>query len=284
MSSLRSSPIRSILTLVAVYLVIVQSAAAQAADTLRQAKDQRQSITLVSLVVTSDSSFGIPGAEAVIPGTAHRAKTDLDGFFSLSGLSPGVHSVLIRAIGFRPVEVTVQLLPGTPGYRILETIALEQQSIELEEIVVTGRAIRGLLAGFYRRMETGLGTYFTRDEIEERGPVKTSDVIRGAGGGLVHCDAVSRREASFFDCVIGRRHGSRFCAFDVYLDGAPFLGTRGSIDFIDPRDIEAIEVYKNAATTPLLFTRSILQPEEALDRRGASSTCGVVALWTRTPK
>jgi hypothetical protein len=264
-------------------LAAVQNAGGQVVDSAGQ-DPAPQRIALVSLVITGDSAVPVPGAEIVLPGTAHRVKTDRDGFFSLGGLSPGVHTVLVRAIGFRPVEITVELQPGAPSYRILDSIVLEQHTVELEEIMVTGRAVRGMLAGFYQRQQHGLGTYITRDEIEDRGPLKTSDLIRVAGGGLVHCDAGLGNTPGFVDCVIGRRRGSRFCTFDVYLDGAPLLGTRGSIDFIDPSDIEAIEVYASVATTPLVFTRRILQPNEALNRRGAAVTCGAVALWTRTPK
>jgi hypothetical protein len=272
------------LALGATCLAAVHPAGGQVVDSAGKDATPQHSIALVSLVITADSGVPVPGAEIVIPSTAHRVKTDRDGFFSLGGLYPGIHTVLVRAIGFRPVEITVELQPGVPFYRILDSIVLEQETVELEEIVVTGSAVRGMLAGCYQRRQHGLGTYFTREEIEDRDPIKTSDLIRHAGGGLVHCDAGLGNTPGFVDCVIGRRRGSRFCAFDVYLDGAPLFGTRGSIDFIDPREIEAIEVYGSVATTPLVFSRRTLQPNEALNRRGAAGTCGAVALWTRTPK
>ena len=77
----------------------------------------------------------IQGAEVILDGGVHRLRTDVKGEFILVSVEVGRHRVLVRAIGFRPIEVTdIQV---TSGGFVRIPFRLEPGPIEIDAIRVT---------------------------------------------------------------------------------------------------------------------------------------------------
>ena len=125
------------------------------------------------------------------------------------------------------------------------------------------------MAGFAERMRTSAASrssFITRDEIERRHPQQISDLIKDRGGRIATCASNAT----------------------IYVDGAmappdkigaPLRGRRTEpirrdlrLDWITPAEIEAIEVYPGAATTPAEFS--------ATASPGLAPGCTVI-IWTR---
>jgi hypothetical protein len=114
---------------------------------------------------------------------------------------------------------------------------------------------------FEQRRATAHGTFITRAEIEEKNPLRISDLFYmvpntilapdGRGGMMLQ----SMRGGGLFD---------QPCTVPVFVDG---VRTAGGIDaMLSPELVEAVEVYTGLADTPPQF---------------GPSRCGAVAIWLR---
>ena len=91
-----------------------------------------QSGSVSGQVVSVGSGVGIPAVTVLIPGTSVGTTTDPNGRFRLGGLTGTSVEIEVRRIGFRPLRQTVTV--GATNLRI----ALAEQSISLDEVVITG--------------------------------------------------------------------------------------------------------------------------------------------------
>lgn len=213
---------------------------------------------IVGRVVEHRIGRPIGSATVRLVGTPLRQVTPEDGRFRFSLVPPGRYEVSIEHMGYRAVSDSIELELGTN----MDVIAhLAPDAIPLEPLVVTVRSAYLERRGFYERQRRGVGSYVTRDEID-RTPVLASDLLRGlAGINLVP------RGAGFGYAPVGRAN----CAFRYILDGTR-VGPGFEIDDISPEWIEAVEVYRGAATVPIEFS------PVGNDRR---NPCGVIVIWTR---
>ena len=264
---------------------------------------RQDSATLVGTIVDS-SSTPLAGVSVSLTGTSHAVVTGADGRFTLNGITAGDHTLLVRTIGYQPR--TFRFAIAENRFRTLDVgnIALEPQTIELEDIVVREEGGYGMVEGFYRRAARGFGTYVTRADIERRNPVRSTDLLRTIPGVEIQCNrgdcavsfarltrpsgptvaggmAVTMQMAGLGDQ--GSRIGTTrddftapssgdgaiaagdLCPISYYLDGMPY---RGSINDFPPEIIEGIEIYQGPASTPPTFAKD-----------GAS--CGAIVVWTR---
>lgn len=139
------------------------------------------------------------------------------------------------------------------------------------EVRVSPPARRGKLAGFRRRLSRGMGEFITRREIEERDPMRLSDMVhlRAGIGTKPYGDASGRRHVEISRAAF--LEDNNVCRIQYWIDGVPFPGAnRLEMDELSPHDVEGIEIYRGPSEIPPEF-----------NRRG--SQCGVVAIWTRDP-
>jgi len=118
------------------------------------------------------------------------------------------------------------------------------------------------------------GHFITREEIEKRAPLVTSDLLRRLQGfkivdSMGVAVAVSTRGPK--PRLAGIRNAAEpfvNCVLRVGLDG--FLSSALTINSIPPGDIHGIEIYTGAANMP---------PEFAGARPDV--WCGLIMIWTR---
>lgn len=97
--------------------------------------------TVAGRVVGWPDSLPIAGALVSVEALGRSALATRDGFFQLSGLPAGTHTLVIRQVGFRPAIMTVRVmgladLPSTDGRY---TVALARLPALLDLVVVRGR-------------------------------------------------------------------------------------------------------------------------------------------------
>ncbi len=95
---------------------------------------QAQERTIQGTVVDSANQAPVAGVSVAVVGTELGALTDNDGSFAIRGVPAGAATLEVRRIGFRTKEVTV------PAGQSRVRIALQTSYLQLEELVVTGRA------------------------------------------------------------------------------------------------------------------------------------------------
>jgi hypothetical protein len=182
--------------------------------------------------------------------------TDAEGAFALSIPGPGAYRLGAERIGYRTAATPLIELEEADSLEVEFRLSVDAVLLQPLDVVVHNRRPPGPLGGFYERMERGgFGTFISRDEIEERKPLRTSDLLQTVPG----VQLVRTRWGETVALMRGR------CAPQVYMDGMR-LGV-SSVDLVHPMDLEGIEVYRGPAGVPGEFSHR--------------SGCGAIALWTR---
>lgn len=214
------------------------------------------------LLGTVRDAQGVPLAGAMIEVAGTRAATTsgTDGSFRLQRVPAGRRTIQARRIGFHPAETSL-LLPEGRGATF--DIVMQRATPILDAVFVQGTAQRThlRLAGFYGRRDKGLGHFFTREDIDRRAPMRTTDLLRTIPGvRLRMLDA--GRSMLFF------RGAS--CPPMVWVDGTPLAAAYFDPDLITPHTIEGIEVYSGPSTVPPQFSES-----------RQMGSCGAIIIWSR---
>ena len=94
--------------------------------------------TIRGQVVDQDTQAPLVGAHVIVHSMEplQGASTDLDGYFEISGLPVGRHSLIVQYIGFSPLRLPELLL--TAGKELVMNIELEALPLTMENIEVAG--------------------------------------------------------------------------------------------------------------------------------------------------
>jgi hypothetical protein len=225
----------------------------------------------VADVITNEPAAGV----VVSVNDQTAAVTDLEGTFWIPvSLRLGINRLNLRRIGYRPLDAVVWIARDSSEFDL--DVKLEPLPVELEEVVVEGdRTIydfSGRLRDFNRRRRSGLGRYFTRQDIERRRPYNVSDL-------LARVPSVSVIPTVSGNNIVRMRGWRGLCKPALYIDGIKLfdspldLGDGMSwLEDIDqlvmPDEIAGIEVYRGPAQTPVEFGMF-------------EADCGVIVIWTR---
>ena len=177
----------------------------------------------------------LPGATIIVQGTNNGTTSDFDGNFSIDASSSDV--LVISFVGFVSQEVSV-------GDNDQLTVSLVSDN-ELEEIVVTGY-------GSQREKEvTSAVTKITAEEFN-KGPISNAaGLLEGKVAGLSIYSKGGNPNAGSTIRVRGiSTLGGNVSPLFV-IDGVP----GASIDNIDPRDIETINVLKDGSAAAIYGSR-----------------------------
>lgn len=225
----------------------------------------------------SDGRGGAPiGDVSVYVQQGQRgATTDARGRFALEDLLPGPKLVRFSAVGYatRTEAIDVELDRVT-NLRV----SLSPDPVELApiEVTVERREIALQDAGFYTRAAEGFGEFIDREEIETRRPAEMTDVFSRLPGVELFADPENPIER--YIVLRGGRQASfssgpyQRCFPRVILDG--LIVNNGGDEpaeldrMIAPEAVAGVEVFPTASGVPAQYG-------------GASSSCGVILIWTR---
>jgi hypothetical protein len=215
----------------------------------------------------SDAEVALIGA---LPGdTVARTTTDGQGLFHLKTVSAGRYVLAVRRLGYAAWSSATFELPRG-GWTDLE-IRLGIDAIPLEPVRVIASAANAR-DEFRRRMaDRGNGGHFiTRDQIDGSASTRASDLFRTVPSVQLRDERSASRFTSEERRIILLREGSTSgCLATIYHDGVLVRQSAELTidDFINPRTLEAVEIYASAAASPAGFP--------------AAGGCGVLLFWTR---
>jgi len=188
--------------------------------------------------VTDSSGQAISGASVMIRGANRGVQVNADGHFSLTVRNNDQH-LIVSSVGFRERTISVT---ATLYYEIVLDRAVE----EMEPVVLTSYGT------IHRKRFTGSASVITNDRIRNLQATTVLALIQGNAPG-VYSSAVTGQPGE--DPVVRIRGiGSELAGNDplVIIDGAPF---DGSINMINPTDIENITILRDAVTTAMYGAR-----------------------------
>ncbi|NLR90328.1 SusC/RagA family TonB-linked outer membrane protein [Flammeovirga agarivorans] len=183
----------------------------------------------------SDQSV-LPGVSVQIKGTSTGTITDFDGHFKLS-LNPQAEVVVFSYIGYSPQEVTI-------GTQTEFTVNLEQDVEQLEEVIVVGYQVQK------KSVVTGAIASVKADDITQTPVQNAAQSLQGKTPGVLVAP-VSGQPGAGIDIRV-RGTGSNGSNTPLYVvDGVQM----DNINFLNPNDIESIEVLKDAASAAIYGSR-----------------------------
>jgi len=210
--------------------------------------------------VTNAGGVPVENARVSVQGSAASTATGKDGTFTLSGVPPGTQSVLVRRVGYTPVEQPMNVALAAPNHL---TVRLGAYTPVLSSVEVKAKASDESkdVTGFLRRKRSGLGRYLTQEQIDDIRPQYASDAIRRIPGLMV--------TGSGYSANVYTTRGQGCVRFLV--DGSPVNSDAGQTidELVNATDIAAMEFY-NVSDVPL-----------DLAGGGANSGCALLAIWTK---
>ena len=196
-----------------------------------------QDIQVKGTVVSGSDDFPLPGVNVVVKGTTQGVITDLDGNFMISVPSDAV--LTFTYIGFKTQEVAVN------GKTTLNVV-LDEDTETLEEVVVVGYGVQK------KSVVTASIAKVSADDLENKAPVRMDNALKGLAAGVDVTSSSGQPGAS--PRVRIRGIGTINNSDPLYIvDGMPISG---GLDFVNPNDIESIEVMKDAASGAIYGARA----------------------------
>lgn len=188
----------------------------------------------VTGVIKDQNGEPIIGANVVEKGTTNGIITDLDGKFSLIVSDNAV--IQVSYIGYVVQEITV-------GNRSVWDIVLKEDSQSLDEVVVVGY-------GTQKKVNlTGSVQALDGDVIKDRPVMNVTQALQGQVSGVNFNMATNGN---------GYEPGASM-NFSIRGQGNAYIlidGVEGSLDRLNPNDIESISILKDAAASAIYGARA----------------------------
>ncbi len=206
--------------------------------------------TVSGRVTDAGDQTGIPGTTIVEVGTTAGTITDMDGNYRIEVSSP--NSVLrFSFIGYESQELHVQ-------NRAILDVVLKPDQADLDEVVVIGYGTQK------KKVVTGAIATVDAKQISETPNLRMEQAMQGRTAGVQVTNLSGQPGEA--PTVRIRGAGTTGNADPLYIvDGMPV----GGIDFLNPGDIESIDVLKDAASAAIY---------------GARAANGVVLITTKSGK
>ncbi|RKO69492.1 TonB-dependent receptor [Sphingobacterium puteale] len=187
-------------------------------------------------VIKDSSGKGIAGVTIRVKGEAETVQTNTQGNFSIQ-VSPG-STLIITSVGFQEKQITV-------GQQANLDIALVPAENVLEELVVVGY-------GSQKRSDiTGSVASVPKDRLSKIPVNNVMQAIQGAVSNVTVSQASSIPGDAPSVQVRGRNSISATTEPFVVVDGIPLTKTDGSINDINPNDIESVEILKDPSAVAI---------------------------------
>ena len=240
------------------------------------------SATLIGDVVDT-ASRPLAGAEVSIPALNLITRTDADGKYRIADIPAGVHTVVVRQIGYAAISVALEFADNKTARKRF----MLQRVIEIDSVAINGRRQDPAMIGFDTRSRSGIGTFLNRDKLARFDEQPLARVlpqlpglraIRGTGnrtwiasarfnGGL---GLEGKAGLSRSDKLSG---ATQQCYAKIYVDNVMMYGGSAGEQLYDTsllqvKDIEAIEYYAGSAQAPAQYG-------------GIGASCGVMVIWMR---
>lgn len=193
--------------------------------------DDYQQVGNCKGLVKDASGEAIIGASVVIKNSTNGTITGIDGDFVLSNVPKGA-KLVISYVGYIPQEVVFN---GQPL-----TIVLKEDSKTLDEVVVVGYGVQK------KANLTGSVASISAEALESRSVASVSAAMAGTMPGVTTIQTSGAPGAQTGSITIRGKNSINAASPLVIVDGVP-----GSMNNIDPQDIESISVLKDAASSAI---------------------------------
>ena len=186
--------------------------------------------------VNDDSGEPIIGASVVEKGTTNGTVTDFDGNFSLNVKSGA--TLVVSYIGYTTQEIAVN------GQSTIN-VTLKEDNALLDEVVVVGYGVQK------KKLVTGATVQVKGDDIAKLNTTNALEAMQSSTPGVQITQSSSQPGKGYKVYIRGM--GTIGDSSPLYvIDGV----AGGSLDGINPNDIESIDILKDAASAAIYGSRA----------------------------
>ena len=214
-------------------------------------------------VVSQDDGQPVIGASVMIVGTSTGTVTDANGRFSLT-VPAGKKTLRISYIGMEPIEVSAR-----PNMRIM----LTSDTKALDEVIVVAYGTQKKSAF------TGSAAVVGTEEIGKVQVTNAVDALKGKAAGVQINTVTGQPGATPTIRIRGVNSINADSDPLIVLDGSPY---DGSLNDINPADVESMTVLKDAASTALYGARGgngVILITTKSGKQGQNAVVTVDAKW-----
>ena len=204
-----------------------------------QAVQNVQQAGVVKGQVTDKNGDAVIGATVKVKDAQTGTVTDFNGNFSLSVQKAG--SIVVSYIGYLTKEVAF-----TPGQSL--NITIEEDATALDEVVVVGYGVQK------KSDVTGSVTSINKDRLSKLPVTNVLQAVQGAAAGVTISQGSSIPGDAPSALVRGRNSINAGTGPYIVVDGIPISKSGGSLNDINPADIESMEILKDASATAIYGT------------------------------
>lgn len=202
---------------------------------------QAQTGQITGTVIDAETQEPLPGVNVVLVGTTVGSSTDLDGHYEITGIEPGTYTVRASFVGYTAQEEADVAVTADQTTTVDFTL---EPGVALEEVVVVGYGEQR------RRDVTGSVSSVSGEEITE---VPTPSVEQALQGRIPGVQVTPSSGEPGEGAVV------RIRGIGTLNDASPLYVVDGmlvdDIQFLNPNDIESIEVLKDASATAIYGSR-----------------------------
>ena len=222
------------------------------------------------------------GAQVSLVDTRRGGLTNASGQYLIVNVPAGEYTVRVDFIGYSSVEQTVQVTAG--GTAVLDFV-MTQSAIQMDEIVVTGTAQQT-----QKRAVGNTVSKISAEAVTELAPINdVQELLTARTPGLTLMSSSGQAGASSKLRIRGA--GSLAAGLEpvVYVDGVRVRSTTddgystgngvvqgtNALDFINPSDIESVEVIKGPAAATLYGADAAGGVIQIITKKGRAGTGGI---------
>ena len=196
-----------------------------------------QGLQLKGVVTSADDGLPIPGVSVVVKGTTTGITTNIDGVYTLT--VPGNSTIVFSFVGLKTQEIPV-------NNRTKIDVILANSSESIDEVVVVGYGVQK------KSVVTAAISRVTAADLSQTSPTRVEDALKGKVSG-VQITQSSGQPGSDSKVRI-RGIGTVNNSDPLYIvDGMP---VDGGIDYLNPVDIQSVEILKDAASSAIYGARA----------------------------
>lgn len=193
----------------------------------------------VSGTVVDINGDPLIGVTVSVKGTSNGTATDFDGNYSLKNVAENA-TLVFSYVGCQTLEVKV-------AGKSKINVTLKDDSAMLDDLVVVGYGVQK------KTDVTGALSHISAEELESRPVNNAFEALQGKAAGV---DITSSERPGTIGSIRIRGERSLSASNEplYVVDGVPIMSASG-IETINPRDIESIDILKDASATAIYGSR-----------------------------
>lgn len=203
---------------------------------LQNVRQQKQSF---SGTIKDSSDTPVIGASIMEKGTTNGTISDSNGNFTISAV-PGA-TLIVSYIGYKKQEIKI-----TTGKSL--NLTLEEDSEMLDELVVIGYGVQK------KSDVTGSVTSINKNRLSKLPVTNVLQAVQGAAPGVTITQTSSIPGDAPDALIRGRNSINANSGPYIVVDGVPISKSGGTLNDINPNDIESMEILKDASATAIYGT------------------------------